>query len=116
MDITLGCIRFARVCLFVWLSASTINVARGDAGHESALDALRRGEILPLRSILEAVERDFYGRVVEVELEGGPPDPWIYEIVVIAPDGSILGLIYDAQDGRLVRATGRGLDRARRND
>jgi uncharacterized membrane protein YkoI len=88
--------------------------AGADQGHERALEALRRREILPLRAILDAAERDFLGRVVEVELEGGPPDAWIYEIEIVAPEGSILRLTYDARTGQLIRATGRGLERARR--
>jgi uncharacterized membrane protein YkoI len=96
------------------LLAATALVASADQGHERARQALQRGEILPLRAILDSAERDFLGRVVEVELEGGPPNAWIYEIEIIAPDGSVLRLTYDARAGDLIRATGRGLERARR--
>jgi uncharacterized membrane protein YkoI len=101
----------ALAALLLVLPASA---ARGDDDHERAYAALRRGEILPLRSMLDAAQRDFEGRIVEVELERSTEGAWIYEIEMLAPDGSVLRLVYDAAAGRLVSANGRGLERARR--
>jgi hypothetical protein len=37
--------------------------------HDRARQALEAGEVLPLRTILERVEREYPGQVVDVELE-----------------------------------------------
>jgi uncharacterized membrane protein YkoI len=107
--------RFVRIGLAAALAlVAPASASRGDGDHERAYEALRRGEIVSLRSILDAVQRDFEGRVVEVELERDAQGAWIYEIELVAEDGSILRLVYEAARGRLVSANGRGLERARR--
>jgi hypothetical protein len=37
--------------------------------HDRARQAVEAGEILPLRTVLERVERDYPGQVLDVELE-----------------------------------------------
>lgn len=80
---------------------------------ERARDALRSGQILPLSRILEAVERDFQGEVIEVELEY-EHERWIYELRLLSPRGAVLKLDYNAKDATLFRARGRDLDAARK--
>lgn len=78
----------------------------GDArDHDRARQALESGEILPLRTILERVERDYPGQIMEVELEredGG----WRYEIKLLRHDGALIKLVLDARDGRPLRVKG----------
>ncbi len=74
--------------------------------HERARRALEAGEVMPLRAVLEQVERDYPGEVVEVELEredGG----WVYEIKLLRKGGDLLELELDARDGSLQRIRGR---------
>ncbi|MDA8230544.1 MAG: PepSY domain-containing protein [Magnetospirillum sp.] len=73
--------------------------------HDRALRAMEAGEILPLQTILDRVQADAPGEIVgtELEEEGGRP---VYEIRVIAPDGRVLKLLYDARDGTLLRMRG----------
>ncbi|MFU2488028.1 PepSY domain-containing protein [Thauera sp. WH-1] len=79
----------------------------GDRGdHERARQALESGEILPLRTVLERVERDFPGQLVEVELERDDGQ-WLYEIKLIRSGGEILKLEVDARDGTLLGLEGR---------
>jgi hypothetical protein len=47
--------------------------------------------------------------MLEAELER-KHGRWLYEIKVLAPDGSIMKLYYDAAELELVRAKGHGLD------
>lgn len=82
--------------------------------HDRARRALEAGEVLPLRAILDAVERNFVGEVIEVELER-EHGAWIYEIKMLAPGGSFLELELDARTARILKAEGRDVDGARRD-
>lgn len=97
----------ARLLAGLALAASFAAVA-GGGDHERARRALEAGEVLPLRTVLERVERDYPGQVVEVELEreGGA---WLYEIKLIRPGGAVVKLRLDARDGTLHAAEGREL-------
>jgi uncharacterized membrane protein YkoI len=82
----------------------------GDNDHERARRAVEAGEALPLKTVLERVGHDFPGDVIETELED-----WhgraAYEIKVITPEGNVVKLFYDARDGTLLHAKGRGAER-----
>ena len=86
--------------------ATALPARAGDTrDHDRARQALEAGEILPLRAILERVERDTPGQVIEVELEreGGR---WVYEIKVLAQGGAMVALDMDARDGTVLRRRG----------
>lgn len=91
--------------------ASTEQAQRDD--HDWARDAVRAGDIRPLTDILRALERDFLGQVVEIELERSARRV-LYEIELLTPKGHLVELAYDARTGQLVSAEGYGLDSARR--
>jgi uncharacterized membrane protein YkoI len=91
---------------------TTTGGARADDDHERARRALEAGEVVPLREILDVVERDFRGEIVEVELER-ETTRWIYEIRLLAPGGRLLQLEYDAHSKELVKARGRDLGKVR---
>ncbi len=82
---------------------------RGD--HDRARAALQAGEILPLPAILDRVAYEFTGQVLEVELESRK-GRWIYEIDLLAPDGQVLRLHYDARTTELMSAHGHNLEAA----
>lgn len=73
--------------------------------HDRARQALESGEILPLRTILERVERDYPGQVMEVELDR-EDGRWRYEIKLLRRDGALVKLVVDARDGRQLRMKG----------
>jgi uncharacterized membrane protein YkoI len=98
--------------LAVVLAAGTAPV-RADSDHDRARRAFESGQVAPLADILAAVDRDFVGRVIAVELERDD-GRWIYEIKLLTPGGAIIKLIYDAASGALLRAQGRGAEAARR--
>lgn len=77
--------------------------ASGDDDHDVARRALEAGEVLPLKAVLDQVERQYPGQVMEVELEreGGR---WIYEIKLLRTGGALLKLEVDARDGTLLRS------------
>lgn len=81
--------------------------ASGDHDHDVARRAREAGEVLPLKTVLERIERQYPGQVMEVELEreGGR---WIYEIKLLRSGGALLKLEVDARDGTLLRSRQRG--------
>ena len=81
--------------------------ARGDSDQDRARAALQAGEVLPLRTILERIERDDPGHVLEVELErkGGR---WVYEIKLLRSGGRLLKLEVDAASGAVLKRHERG--------
>jgi uncharacterized membrane protein YkoI len=74
----------------------------GQAGdgqdHDRARQALEAGEVLPLRTILERVERDHPGQIMEVELERKETG-WIYEVKLLKTGGALVKLKIDARNG-----------------
>ncbi|WP_332672698.1 PepSY domain-containing protein [Aromatoleum sp.] len=78
----------------------------GESDHDRARQALERGEVLPLRAILDKVARDYPGDVVEVELER-EHGTWIYEIELIGGDGRLVKLEIDARSAAVLRVKGR---------
>ena len=63
---------------------------------EIAEEAVRRGEILPLATIMEHVAAVQPGRVIEVELEM-EDGIRVYEVELITPDGRLLEVDLDAR-------------------
>lgn len=102
--------------LLALLASLAAPVSRADeADHEQARKALEAGEVMPLRQILDRVEKDYPGQVMEVELEQTREQSreqerprWIYEIKVLRPGGAVTKLKLDARDGRLLRIKGQG--------
>lgn len=80
---------FLMVCALV-ISVSVVLPITGFASdrddHERARRALEAGEVLPLRTVLERVERDYPGQVIEVELERDD-GMWFYEVKLIRSGG-----------------------------
>ncbi len=87
--------------LLLILALSPVAALAGD-DHERALEALREGRILPVETIIAAAQKDFGGDVLDVELED-EDEGFVYEIKLIAADGRIMKLDYDAATGQLLR-------------
>jgi len=83
-------------------------VASDRDDHDRARRALEAGEVLPLRTVLERVERDYPGQVIEVELERDD-GMWLYEIKLIRSGGAVIELELDARDGTVHRIKGRDI-------
>lgn len=96
-------IRASLLALAVTLAATPAGA--GD-DHDRARRAVQAGEVVPLRTILDNVARDFPGDVIETELESLHGAP-AYEIKLIAPDGRVMKLFYDARDGSLLKTKGK---------
>lgn len=73
-----------------------------DDDHERARQAVEAGEILPLRAILDRVDRVAPGQVVDVELEREYGRRWVYRVKVVRADGLRVRLKLDAQSGEVL--------------
>jgi hypothetical protein len=80
----------------------------GERDHERAREALEAGEILPLRTIIEKLERDYPGQVIEVELER-EDGRWVYKIKLLRANGALLKMKLDAGDATLLGIKGRDI-------
>ena len=73
----------------------------GDNDHEMARQALRQGQVLPLRTVLDRVEQQYQGQVIKVEFDR-EDGRFIYEIRLLQTDGKVVKLEIDARDGSLI--------------
>ncbi|MCL1961905.1 MAG: PepSY domain-containing protein [Desulfovibrionaceae bacterium] len=82
-------------------SAASASPHDGGHDHEQARQALQQGQVLPLRTVLDKVEREHQGQVLKIEFEqdGGR---FIYEIRLLQADGKVVKLKVDAVDGRVL--------------
>lgn len=69
--------------------------------HERARAAVQAGLVLPLPALLERVQRQAPGQVLEVELEQ-EDGRWIYELKLLQPGGQLVKLEIDAATGKLL--------------
>ena len=94
--------------LLLWAGSGLAGDRDGGHGgdHDRARQALEAGEVLPLRTIIESVERDYPGQIVEVELER-EHGRWEYEIKLLRSGGSLVKLKVDARDGSILGVKGR---------
>jgi uncharacterized membrane protein YkoI len=90
--------------LFAALLTCGSDVSRASDDHEHARQALEAGEVLSLRTILERVNREYPGQVIDVELEHGyekSRELWIYKVKVLRPGGYLVKLKVDARNGAI---------------
>ncbi|WP_205904644.1 PepSY domain-containing protein [Diaphorobacter sp. HDW4A] len=93
--------------LWSFVGASSNMPQAGESDHEMARRALREGKVLPLRTVLAQVERDFQGQVLEVELDR-EDGVFVYEIKLLRQDGQLMKLEVDAASGRVIKAKQKG--------
>ncbi len=83
------------------LASWTTPSGAGDSDHELARKALQQGQVLPLRTVLDQVERDHQGQVIKVEFEHDD-GRYIYEIRLLQSGGRVAKLKIDARDGKVL--------------
>ena len=69
--------------------------------------ALEQGQVLPLRTVLDRVEREYQGQALKVEFEQDD-GRFIYEIRLLQRDGRLVKLKVDAVDGRVLKIKRKG--------
>ena len=85
------------------LGASPLLRADDDdhGSHELARQALEQGRVLPLRAVLEKVERDYQGQTLKVEFDQDD-GRFLYKIRLLQSDGRMVKLKVDAVDGKVL--------------
>ena len=93
----------------IWKTASLVAllvlsfpVRADEADHDRARRALEEGRILPLGQILTRAEIAYPGQLIEAELED-ERGKLVYELKVLAKDGRLLKLYYDAATGEVLK-------------
>ena len=76
--------------------------ASGKDDHEQARQAVQAGQVLPLPAVLERLQREVPGQVLEVELEQ-KQSGWIYEIKLLTPAGQLTKVKLDARTAEVLR-------------
>jgi len=76
--------------------------ALADSDQDQARAAVLAGKVLPLKTLLERLERKHPGRLLEVEIEQ-EDGRWIYEIKLLQPDGRLVKLELDAATAEVLR-------------
>lgn len=86
---------------FAALSLWPVTSDAGDNDHELARQALRQGQVLPLRTVLDQVEQQYQGQVIKVEFDR-EDGRFVYEIRLLQSDGKVVKLEIDASNGSLI--------------
>lgn len=94
-----------------WIALLSLTLLAGGAAvagsdHERARRAVEEGRIQPLKDILAKAHDRYPGQVLEAELEE-KNGTFIYEIKILATDGRVMRLLFDAQSGALLDQRGR---------
>ncbi|MBK7024861.1 MAG: PepSY domain-containing protein [Sulfuritalea sp.] len=91
--------------LLIWImlamSGTGVSHAADNPDHERARQAVEAGDVLPLRTILDRVEREYPGQVMEVELDREKGE-WVYEIRLLRKGGVLMKLKIHARDGTIL--------------
>ncbi len=93
-----------RTHLLLLMLLAVAGPAAAEADHDRARRAVLAGEVLPLRSILDRASAAYGGEFIEAELETEDGGLMVYEVKMITPAGKVVKLVYDARDGRLLKA------------
>lgn len=102
------------LCILLLAFGSNAGMAENERerDHDRARQAVEAGEVLPLRTILERVERQYPGQVIDVELEReheNSQERWIYRIKLLRSGGALIKLKVDARDGSIIGRKGPGV-------
>lgn len=76
--------------------------AHADSDQDRARAAVQAGQVLPLKTVLERLEREHPGQVLEVELER-EDGRWVYEVKLLQAGGRLVKLELDAGSGEVLK-------------
>lgn len=99
--------------LVLSLAVAQVGSAVGDQPWESLHGEVRRGEVVPLETILDWLEAHYIGDVLEVEVEreGGYIE---YEVKLLGPQGQVVEFEFDGHTGQLMSIEGARINDMRR--
>ena len=101
-------------CVCGACALAVLPVAASDKhDHDRARQAVQAGQVLPLPAVLDHLQREVPGQVLEVELEQ-ERSGWIYEIKLLTPAGQLTKVKLDARTAQVLRIKSRDDHRPRR--
>ena len=101
-------------CVCGACALAVLPVAASDKhDHDRARQAVQAGQVLPLPTVLDHLQREVPGQVLEVELEQ-ERSGWIYEIKLLTPAGQLTKVKLDARTAQVLRIKSRDDHRPRR--
>ncbi|MGL4600019.1 MAG: PepSY domain-containing protein [Plesiomonas sp.] len=80
-----------------------------DDVQDTALAATQAGLIQPYSALLTQVQKDFYGRIIEVELDEDD-DIWEYELKLLSAENNLIKVKYNATTLQVIKMKGRHLE------
>lgn len=80
----------------------TVPAVASDRDHDRAREALKAGQVMPLRTVLEQLEREHPGQVLDVELDE-EHGRLVYEVKLLQSDGRLVKLEVDARTATVLR-------------
>ena len=83
-------------------SVSWIGFSLADS-QEKARELQKKGDILPLETIVQKARSVHPGKVLEVELEH-EHGQYIYELEILDKNGHVMKMKYDAKTGKLLKS------------
>ena len=101
-------------CVCGACALAVLPVAASDKhDHDRARQAVQAGQVLPLPTVLDHLQREVPGQVLEVELEQ-ERSGWIYEIKLLTPAGQLTKVKLDARTAQVLQIKSRDDHRPRR--
>ncbi|PJI98007.1 peptidase YpeB-like protein [Acidovorax sp. 69] len=96
-----------RVVLACVLWAAAVSAfAGGKDDHDRARQAVQAGQVLPLPVVLQRLQSEVPGQVLDVELEQ-ERGMWVYEIKLLTPAGQLTKVKLDARTAEVLRIKSR---------
>lgn len=81
------------------------STARADANQIEVENATKSGKIRPLGEILDVVQRNVPGKVLDVQVDNAG-SPWLYRIKVRGRKGDVTSVILNAETGVIMEIRG----------
>ena len=75
----------------------------GSSSSTDARNAVARGWVVPLGSVLATVKRSVPGKVLEVDLQQSTSGLWFYKFLVLTRDGRYREIFVDARRNQILR-------------
>lgn len=95
------------------LATVLVGSAVGDQHWEALHNEVQRGEVVPLETILDWLEANYRGEVLEVEVER--EDGLVeYEIKLLGSQGQVVEFEFDGHSGQLMKIEGVRINEMRR--
>jgi uncharacterized membrane protein YkoI len=76
-------------------------LAMADEGYREARRLTESGEILPLEDIMQSIQKEQPGRILEVELERDD-GLYLYEVEILDAQGAVWEFKLDAKSGKIL--------------